>query len=245
MKPPFPFRIRPEPIVNGHSQIIAYEIITKLPYPYPNMAKLLSILETHHKNQLIECLNTAIIQNSITLNLNPKYIWYNMPPNCLADTNFLKNFMEIIEFQKKSHQTGIEITENSRKYVDIAKIGKIIELFKDKSLTVIMDDFGTGHNSLHLLTRYPWDIVKIDGKLINNLKKSQNEQTQKRTRTILKKIIEAIREVEIVTLAEWIEEKYQYEILKNYGCHLFQGYLFTKKQRVWREITKQKPGKGA
>ena len=97
---------------------------------------------------------------------------------------------------------------------ELKKIGFIVE----------MDDFGSGYSSLNLLKDMPVDILKIDMQFLSN--------DSKRANIIIKNIVRLARDLNIVPLIEGVETQEQYEMLKTFGCQLFQGYFFNKPLNV-------------
>jgi EAL domain-containing protein (putative c-di-GMP-specific phosphodiesterase class I) len=85
-----------------------------------------------------------------------------------------------------------------------------------------MDDFGTGYSSLEYLRRLPLAQIKIDRSFIMEMR--QNEKNMALVKTMLS-LGEAFG-FEVV--AEGVEEREDIEILKELGCHYFQGYYFSR-----------------
>lgn len=114
-----------------------------------------------------------------------------------------------------------EITESMIiKDLDIAV--KNINIIKDSGIKISMDDFGTGYSSLNYLQKLPIDSVKIDKSFIDKI----NEE--EKNRSILENIINIAHIFSHYVVAEGVENKEQYEILKGMECDMFQGYYFGK-----------------
>ena len=79
-----------------------------------------------------------------------------------------------------------------------------------------------GYSSLSYLKRLPFNQVKVDRSFVNDMADDQNDAE------IVHSIISlgAILRLEVV--AEGVETEAQFTLLKQYGCRLFQGYLFAK-----------------
>lgn len=93
---------------------------------------------------------------------------------------------------------------------------------KQEGYNVSIDDFGSGYSSLNLLKELPVDILKIDREFLNETTQSQ------RSSIIIQKIVEMAKKMKIGTLCEGVETIQQAEFLKNIGCDMAQGYLFSK-----------------
>ena len=84
-----------------------------------------------------------------------------------------------------------------------------------------MDDFGSGYSSLNILKDIDLDVLKIDMKFLS---KSQQEKGTK----ILRAVVSMAEDLDMIVIAEGVEEKYQVEMLKELGCHYIQGYYFAR-----------------
>lgn len=84
---------------------------------------------------------------------------------------------------------------------------------------VSMDDFGTGHSSLNMLTQLPIDEVKIDRSFITHLDDPRNI-------TILHSIITMLNQLEFPMIIEGVETDEQRELLIEMGCYHAQGFYF-------------------
>ncbi len=89
-------------------------------------------------------------------------------------------------------------------------------------LRLAIDDFGTGYSSLSYLTRYEFDVLKIDRSFVIPL--ADPERT--REREIVKAMIDLARSLGAVSVAEGIEVNEEFETLEQLGCDYAQGYLF-------------------
>ena len=115
----------------------------------------------------------------------------------------------------------LEITESA--YTDDKSqiIGLVNEL-RSEGFKIEMDDFGTGYSSLNMLTDLPFDVLKLDMVFVRNI------HTDDRARKLVKFIMEIANFLRVTTIAEGVELKEQYEILKEMGCDVIQGYYFSK-----------------
>ena len=85
-----------------------------------------------------------------------------------------------------------------------------------------VDDFGTGYSSLAYLKRFPVGKLKIDRSFIRDLEVDLDD------RAITSTILSMGRGLRLEVLAEGVETKEQYEILRGMGCELVQGYHFSR-----------------
>lgn len=89
-----------------------------------------------------------------------------------------------------------------------------------------LDDFGSGYSSLGLLKDLSIDVLKMDGMFFRISVNVEREHT------IVKSVINMIRELNICTVAEGVERQEQVEFLKTTGCDLIQGFVYYKPMPV-------------
>ncbi|HCE80050.1 MAG TPA: hypothetical protein DIT22_00100 [Thermodesulfobacterium commune] len=116
---------------------------------------------------------------------------------------------------------GIEITEHALA-TNLEKANKLLRMLKFYRINISIDDFGTGYSSLHYLKDLPIDFIKIDQSFVRDFLRD------KKTFFILETIIKLAKKLNIKTIAEGVENKEQFEVLKELGCDYFQGFLFAK-----------------
>ncbi|MGZ4969001.1 MAG: EAL domain-containing protein [Methylobacter sp.] len=85
-----------------------------------------------------------------------------------------------------------------------------------------MDDFGTGYSSLSYLQKLPLEQLKIDQSFIRNMAFNNHDSA------IIRTILALGKNLNLNVIAEGVETEIQREHLTNYGCLIFQGFLFGK-----------------
>ncbi len=115
----------------------------------------------------------------------------------------------------------IELTE-SLLVEDIEGAIEKIEALKERGVRFSLDDFGTGYSSLTYLKRLPLDQIKIDQSFVHNL------QSDPRDLAIVNTIIALGQALGLTVVAEGVETAAQHALLRNCGCNMFQGYLFSR-----------------
>lgn len=115
----------------------------------------------------------------------------------------------------------LELTEGV--VVDDAEIAEnaIIEL-RALGVRFALDDFGTGYSSLIYLRRFAFDKIKIDKSFLD-----QMETTGEAT-ILVHSVVHLGRALGLIVAAEGVENEEQHRLLQAVGCHLLQGFLFSK-----------------
>ena len=89
-------------------------------------------------------------------------------------------------------------------------------------ISLSIDDFGTGYSSLSYLKRLPIHELKIDKSFIRDLASDQADVI------LVQTILGIGKQFGLDVVAEGVETEEQYTILRDMGCHSFQGYFFSK-----------------
>jgi diguanylate cyclase (GGDEF)-like protein/PAS domain S-box-containing protein len=93
---------------------------------------------------------------------------------------------------------------------------------RSAGVTFSLDDFGTGYSSLAYLSRLPLNELKIDKSFVANLPSNRNDAV------IAQTIITMATSLGLAVIAEGVETSEQRSFLQGNGCHLHQGYLFSR-----------------
>jgi EAL domain-containing protein (putative c-di-GMP-specific phosphodiesterase class I) len=120
-----------------------------------------------------------------------------------------------------SHQLGLEMTESSL-IPNIDTALQVLSSLRKLGVSLLMDDFGTGYSSLNHLHSFPFDVLKIDRSFVGRM--TEGEQPLQIVRTI----IELARVLGMDVVAEGIETREQYRLLRQMGCRYGQGYLMAR-----------------
>jgi len=115
----------------------------------------------------------------------------------------------------------LEITESA--YTDNSEqIIETVKKLREDGFRVEMDDFGAGYSSLNMLATLPVDALKLDMLFIRKICEDDKELR------MVQLMIDIAKFLKIPVIAEGVETKEQYELLKKVGCDIIQGYYFSK-----------------
>ena len=99
---------------------------------------------------------------------------------------------------------------------------RAIERLRKRGMVVALDDFGTGYASLTHLLSFPVDIIKIDKSFIDRLLTDRDSQF------IFEALVDLSHKLRLRIVAEGIETEAQAARLRELGCVVGQGYLFSR-----------------
>lgn len=115
----------------------------------------------------------------------------------------------------------VEVTESSA-MLDPDKAQDILLELHAGGLSIAIDDFGTGYSSLSRLREMPVRVLKIDRSFVSHV--DQDPQSA----SIVSAFIQLAGGLGMTTLAEGIETEGELAFLREHGCELGQGFLFSK-----------------
>lgn len=113
----------------------------------------------------------------------------------------------------------IEITE-TKLVENWDQVSKLFAKTRKLGVRLAIDDFGVGYSSLSYLLDSKFNKLKIDRRFIDFA--SREEDTR-----LLLAIIHIAKSMNLECVAEGVETYEQLEMLRNLGCEIFQGYLFS------------------
>lgn len=150
------------------------------------------------------------------------YINVNLSVVQLLQKNVVNNIARIIENTGVNPKNIVlEITE-SFAINDMQRVMGIIEGLKKLGPRIALDDFGTGYSSLNYIKQLPLDIIKVDKTFIDDIVDDEYAQA------FVKLIVDLSKTIGTRIVAEGVEHKEQYELLKKLGVDYIQGFYFGK-----------------
>ena len=115
----------------------------------------------------------------------------------------------------------LEITE-SGVMEDLEAALLTLNALRTMGVTLCIDDFGTGYSSLSYLHRLPVGIVKIDRSFVSRVGEDGANEP------IVRAVLAMTRAMGHRVVAEGVETEAQRDWLRDQGCDLVQGWLYSK-----------------
>ena len=152
----------------------------------------------------------------LTMNVNISSRHF-LQPDLLRD---VKDILDKIDLSPD--QLKLEITETAL-MEDVEDTIQLVQRIKDYGLHIVIDDFGTGYSSLSYLQRLPIDTLKVDRSFVSRI-----NDVPDGNRNIVEAIISLAHRLDMLVVAEGVENLEQYTLLLNMKCQFGQGYLFAE-----------------
>ena len=216
------FTLHFQPIVDLRTREVQHqEALTRL----PDGSSPFAMVTFAEQTGLVTELDHAVCRQALELlksDTTLADIAVNVSGRSLQSEIFVAALLELLaRYPNVRQRVKIEITESSR-IEKLESVGKVVKELQAGNNKVCLDDFGSGSATLHYLRALPVDIVKIDGMFVKDL------ATSKRDLAMVRSIGSMCRELDMQTVAEFVEDEKQVVQLAECKIQKGQGYLFGK-----------------
>ena len=114
----------------------------------------------------------------------------------------------------------LELTETAL-VKDTGDSAGLLNRIRERGIQVALDDFGTGFSPMQYLHQLPVDGVKIDQVFIRDLDREPSSVP------LVEGMVKLAKTLSLKVVAEGVETEAQFEILRQIGFDLAQGYLLS------------------
>ena len=224
------FTLYYQPQIVGGSSVTGVEALIRWNHPKRGQVSPVEFIQFAEDTGLILpigdwVLNTACMQLAAWANrphMAQMTIAVNVSPKQFRQANFVEKVAATLEHTGANPRfLKIELTE-SLLVEDVENTIAQMFLLKAKGVGFSLDDFGTGYSSLAYLKRMPIDQLKIDKSFVGDVLTNTNDAT------IAKAVIALAKSLGMSVIAEGVETLEQRDFLAESGCHVYQGYLYSR-----------------
>lgn len=218
-----------QPLVDSNERIVSVEALARWedeelgeipPQKFISVAERAGLIGHLGEYIISRCLSDAqkierILQSRLGLSINAS-------PRQFQNDRFAKILIKRVSaaglhFVKPS----LEITE-SLFVGNSASIRNDLKAIRAAGIRVSLDDFGTGYSSLSMLLQLPIDELKLDKHFIDQMGAHGG------SRALVEEIIAIGHQHGLQVVAEGIESRVKFDLLRSAGCDVFQGFLFAR-----------------
>ncbi len=225
------FQLWYQPIVHlGTRQIRGFEALLRWKHPQQGLVSPYGFLEVAENTGLLVSIGEWVIREACRQlaawragrsSLDALTMTVNISPRQLAYPHFVRD----TEAAMRSNGIApggllLEMAESAA-MSDPRLVADVLVQLKRVGVCISMGDFGAGLSSPNWLRRLSLDELKIDRSLVASL------ATDRANADIVHLIVSVARSLELRVVAEGVENVVQLQLLRDLGCELGQGHLFS------------------
>ena len=224
-----------QPIVSlADGRVAGFEALMRLNHPQRGILPPAEIVGIAEENGSIALIGDCILSKSIASlavisrldGLADTYLAVNFSPLQFEPALPSRLAALLLENGITPSRIVVEITE-AVLMLDNPVVREVLDALSDLGCRIALDDFGTGYSSLSYLNRFPVDIVKVDQSFTRSLS-SGTADIRRKSRMLIKGIRTISHQMGCTVVAEGIETKEQWQLLRKLGVDCGQGYLFSR-----------------
>lgn len=216
------------PIVDTRSgQVRSVEALVRWAHPSLGLLSPPQFLGTAERSGLMVEIGRQVLELACAQLAEWRKRWpdlavaVNVSEQELVHPRFARHVLATLSrFGLPASALHLEVTETVAVGEDL--ITAALEPLAAAGVACSLDDFGTGHSSLHRLRRLPVQRLKIDKSFVAELSDEQGAGP------LLASIISMAHGVGHTVVAEGVETRDQAAFLAEHGCDELQGYLFSR-----------------
>ena len=216
-----------QPIVDLESgRIVGAEALARIRDPLPTLLSPEVFLDVAEETGLIVPLGEAVVAEACArlgewTRIDPDFVvTVNLSGRQLAHPGAGRMILRALDAVGVApDRLCVEITES----VLIEVVGDLADSVQDlrrAGVRLALDDFGTGYSSLGRIRDFPIDVVKIDRSFVSRAADDPIDAA------IVASVVQLAASLDLLVVAEGVEDERQLEAVRQLGCEQGQGYLF-------------------
>jgi diguanylate cyclase (GGDEF)-like protein len=149
----------------------------------------------------------------------PMALGVNLSPMQVTDESLAERVRELRDLDPQVPLV-LELTEGMLLGNDLPTVAAL-ERLRQGGVRLAIDDFGIGYSSVGYLHRLPVDVLKIDKMFVSELH-------DPRSRALVAGVVAMAHAMNLSVIAEGVEDWDSADAVRDLGCDLAQGYLFSR-----------------
>jgi len=146
---------------------------------------------------------------------------FNLSPFSLRNKKFQETFFSLLDTHNvKSSRIIIQLYERKTHH-DLSSYFKVLTTFRAKGVRICIDNFGSSNASMEYMKHFKFDMVQFDRDYVTNLADSTNM-------AMLSSLVTMSKELNILTVAKWVDKENQKSTLSSLGIDYLQGFGIEK-----------------
>jgi EAL domain-containing protein (putative c-di-GMP-specific phosphodiesterase class I)/CheY-like chemotaxis protein len=204
------------------------EALARWLHPQKGIVAPYAFIGALEENGLIDNLTWMMLEKSASLcrawtsNGLEATVSVNLSLKSLADPGLADRITEIVQGQGLDpRRMVLEVTESTA-MTDVGRALENLARLRMKGFGLSIDDYGTGYSSMQQLSRIPFTELKIDQSFV--LSATEKEASK----VILASSLDMAKKLKLKSVAEGVETRAHWNLLKGLGCDIAQGYFVAK-----------------
>ncbi len=222
------FFLEYQPVVAPTGLICGAEVLLRWRHPKQGVISPAEFISVAEESGFIIQIGEWVLQAACaqlqawqSLGYGPLRFALNLSPRQLRQPEFITKLQDVLSaIGDRAQCLEFEVTESTL-MIESSAVLEALQGLKELGIALVIDDFGTGYGSLAYLKRFPIDGLKIDRSFVQDITIDPSD------RAIVKAIIAMARSLDLRVVAEGVETEEQLSVIREYGCHEYQGYFFS------------------
>ncbi|MEM5948018.1 bifunctional diguanylate cyclase/phosphodiesterase [Spirochaetia bacterium 38H-sp] len=222
------FELYYQPLVNAYGMITGAEALIRWNHPEEGLLPPSSFIDIAEDTGAILPIGQWVIQEACSAwrrwqdkGLPPLTMSINLSPQQLKDNGLLTVLMDSIHNNGVNPEyISLEITERS--FLENAGQDAFFREVENIGVGISLDDFGTGYSTFQYIKEYPVKSVKINRSFVTGLPHKGEDLA------IIHAILTLAEGLGLTVIAEGVETEQQIFMLKQFNCHIFQGFYYSR-----------------
>lgn len=207
-----------------------FEALVRWQHPTQGLLLPDAFIDLVEMGKVIHPFTQAVIELVVTEKKQLNSLGYTQPVAInLSARNLLdEDCFKCLETALAKHhlspfEVELELTESAVMH-DPKRAITILKMFNDRGINIAIDDFGTGYSSLAYLRQLPVSSLKIDRAFVKDMR------TNKQDSAIVGSTIALAHSLDLMVIAEGVEDQQTLELLRSMDCDQAQGYGICRPQ---------------
>ena len=218
-------------LLNGN--LVKVEALLRWQHPKYGLISPGEFIPLAEESGMIVSIGTWVLREACrqvkswqNMNLGEFKVSVNVSPLQFSQPTFLSTVMKALQHTGLDPQyLELEMTETV--VMDrLEDVSRALRSLWAIGISIAIDDFGTGYSSLAYLRDLPIDTVKIDRAFVSDL--GSPLEAPQFALALIEAIMSLAGHLDLQVVAEGLETRDQLEIVRDLGCHIGQGYYFSK-----------------
>ncbi len=234
-----------QPIVDlGTGEVLSAEALARWHHPEHGNLTPMQFLETVERSGQLPAFADAVLEQALTAAASWRDAGFDLPvavnvsPRSLLDPTFPAAVLERLRSHAvPADRLVLELAETlTLSQLDV--VARALRELREAGVRLALDDFGSGHSSLSLLSRIPVHQLKIDREFVTGV------ETSSEAAAVIRSTVDLARSLHLAVVAEGVESEPQRHALWELGCVAGQGHLFARPMRAPRLLATLQRGSG-